>query len=333
MAALGVGTCLAAIGCGSGDDTCVNPPSPPDAGADVTVSAEAGTGDAGEAGGPQDASAADAVTTPTRALLRLANWSADAPPIDFCLARHGTTAFQGPFLASQANRLNAAGADAGSGALAYPQVSAYLLIDPGQYDARLVPGGAADCAANIAPDATDLPALDTGAIGTVALIGLSHPAAGEASLQTVGFSDQVASPDADSCILRGINAAPDLPAVDVSVYNGNFYESFVMGIPYGSSSLTTPGSSDGYVLHDPIVGRSIGVRASTATLFGAAVGTLVAASSNVTVAAGTAVTFVVLPPTAAQATTDASSNRASVVECVDSAATLGLAGNCQLITE
>jgi len=90
--------------------------------------------------------------------LRLAQLSPDLPPVDVCVAPHGTMSFQGPLLAQLAARIGEeSGADAARPGLAYAQVSAYLPLDEGPYDVRLVMAGASSCSASLpfasAPDA------------------------------------------------------------------------------------------------------------------------------------------------------------------------------------
>src|SRR5580658_4607891 len=79
------------------------------------------------------------------ALLRVAQMSPDLPPIDVCFAIHGTGAFEGPLLSTLAGD---AGVDSGAPALEFAQVSAYLALTAGQYDARIVPAGSAGCDAS-----------------------------------------------------------------------------------------------------------------------------------------------------------------------------------------
>src|SRR5580698_4427991 len=85
---------LTASGCGS---------APCSAGSSSALVAEGGTDGGGDAtaaadaqGGGEGVVTSAPSTTPTLAGVRLANWSADSPPVDFCLAPHGTTDFQGP---------------------------------------------------------------------------------------------------------------------------------------------------------------------------------------------------------------------------------------------
>src|SRR5580658_9937302 len=102
----------------------------------------AAASDAGDAASDAGNNAAEAgpymgslPTAATSALIRFANWSPDSPAFDMCIAPHGTTSFQGPLLSALAA---ATGSDAGSAGLAFPLVSAYTLVPPGQYDARIV---------------------------------------------------------------------------------------------------------------------------------------------------------------------------------------------------
>src|SRR5580698_3335023 len=123
------------------------------AAADVSCSSSdtAGSGDAGPGldatggEGGDDADAADEPdAAPTQAMVRFAQLSPDAPALDVCLALHGTGAYQGPLLAQFAEDAGLA-ADAGAPGLSFATVSAYLAVDAGAYDVRLVPAGATTC--------------------------------------------------------------------------------------------------------------------------------------------------------------------------------------------
>ena len=68
------------------------------------------------------------------------------PPIDVCVAPHGTTSFQGPLIGQlAASFVDDGGTDAAAPGLDYAQVSAYLPLSTGQYDVRIVSAGAASC--------------------------------------------------------------------------------------------------------------------------------------------------------------------------------------------
>jgi hypothetical protein len=124
------------------------------AGQDLEAGVPLPVADAGVDGGD---SAGEAAAISPQAYLRIAQVSPHLPPIDLCVAPHGTTAFQGPLLARLiASTGQDAGTDALAPGLAYAQVSAYLSLDEGQYDVRLVAAGASSCSASLptasAPD-------------------------------------------------------------------------------------------------------------------------------------------------------------------------------------
>ncbi|HZU82636.1 MAG TPA: hypothetical protein VE987_06955 [Polyangiaceae bacterium] len=179
-------------------------------------------GDAAQTSDARDAGAApDSGTPVTVSALRLANWSPGAPEVDFCVAAHGSGAFRGPWLAAKA------GGEGGVVGLAFPQVSTYSFVSPGQYDVRLVVAGAPDCSAGIVTDATSLPTLAAGDFLTIAAVGAAS-AAGAAlpQLELAGFKDDgvfvmpasgagasSASDGGDAASAAG-GGAPDASAVD-----------------------------------------------------------------------------------------------------------------------
>jgi len=111
--------------------------------------------------------------------------------------------------------------------------------------------------------------------------------------------------------------------VDFSAYTGAYFETFILGVPYGTASP--------YTVRDPVGMKAMGVRASVATLSGAPLGTLVASAANVVVGAGVAATLVALPPSPTQAQpADGGTAYGSLLVCIDTAANVGLAGTCQL---
>ena len=89
-----------------------------------------------------DDSPADVAVVPTQARVRFAHLSPDAPAVDVCVAVHGTGAFKGPLLAPLTTVVSA---DASAPGLSFTEVSAYVALDPGTYDLRLVPAGSASC--------------------------------------------------------------------------------------------------------------------------------------------------------------------------------------------
>jgi Domain of unknown function (DUF4397) len=325
-----------ATACGNGDDTSSPPPPMPaaDAGVDASKGLDATAGpDAGDDGASLEAApdAAD-VSVPIRALLRVANWSADAPPVDFCLAKHGTSVFDGPILAANAGSIDDAGVlDAGSGSLAFPQASAYLLLDPGQYDARIVAAGSVNCATGIA-DATSLPVLASGSLHTIALVGAVSPQHGEPKLAIVGFVDELKNSIQGALLIRVINAAADLPKAEVGTFDV-YFTPFLSPVSFGASSVGDPmADPNGYISELPIVDQTIAARASVATLLGASAHTIVAQAPDMTLSLGASVTFVVIGANG-QVTSDGGSASSELLECVDSAGTVGLEGSCQVVSQ
>ncbi len=334
MVGLAAGAGFGALACGNGDDSFVPPPvTKVDAGPDASHP----DATIGDDGGEQDAVVKDATAeegeaAPTLALLRLANWSADSPAIDFCLAPHGTGAFQGPILGATAAAIDDAGVlDAGSGALSFPQASSYLVVDPAQYDARLVAAGSTDCSAMIIQDATGLPELVRGAAGTIALVGATQPRGSEPGLQIVGFRDDLKSALPTAFLLRAINAAPDLPKVDIGTLNGGLLQKSLRGVPFGGSSagLANVGGSspdpDGYVPQTPFVNAILAASPSVATFLDGAAGSIIARTSPISVGVGAILTIVVVGASG--------QTSCQIVECVDNGGTPGLVGNCQILSQ
>jgi hypothetical protein len=307
-----------------------------DAGSADAVS-DATVADALDARGPSDSGGADVdaaqatealgvdVTAPALALLRVADWSPDAPTLDFCIASHGTTAFQGPVVAGLA-------ADGGAGALAFPQVSAYVTLTPGQYDVRLVTAGAGSCGVSIRPDATTLPVLAAGMAVTVALVGEEVPTAGDAPLQVAAFSDDVVS--VDLVTIRFINAAPALTQVDVGTGTIASFTPLFQGVPFGTASTPAEAQAHLPTAQWPTVDAN-GYRElfglSNATISVHRPGTLRDAAMPDTVvatglsgAAGSVLTMALVGGTSAGVP-------ARLVECVDNAGTVGPLSNCTLL--
>jgi len=131
----GLGAVLACGSQGRGNAT-------PASGGTVSDAPSASSSPSAEAGAPEDGSADDS-SAPSQAFLRIAQLSPDLPPVDVCVALHGTARFQGPLIAQLSGQ--DAGEDGGAPGLVYAQVSAYVPLDVGTYDVRLVAAGARDC--------------------------------------------------------------------------------------------------------------------------------------------------------------------------------------------
>ena len=181
------------------------------------------------------------------AQLRVAHLSPDAPPVDFCVAEHGSKNFTGPVLATN-------GAPAG---LSYANVTKYIALPAAQYDVRLVAPGSSSCATPLGglADFTNLPSLPAGANVTLAAEGLA--AIGASPSFTLQAYVDDSSVDAGKAKLRFIHASPNTPAVDVGTGGGALFQPLFKDVSYGGTS----GSSNGYITTPPISGVEISARA------------------------------------------------------------------------
>jgi hypothetical protein len=174
---------------GGGDD--VTQPGD-DSGIDTGTTEDTGTDVAVEAAAPQ-------------ANIRLANLSPDSTGsgLDFCVAPHGTTTWTGPQLASAVG-------DAGTLSLAFPAVTTYFGIDPGQYDIEIVSGAVGTtCASPMGAAITNLPNLTANNYFTIAFVGDTTVAGTDQALTAIGFADDIARTDGNVNV-RFLNADPAL---------------------------------------------------------------------------------------------------------------------------
>jgi hypothetical protein len=274
--------------------------------------------------------AGDATLPPsTLALVRVANWSPGAPAVDFCLAPHGTAAFRGPFVAALLGAETEAGlpVDAGSSGLAFPEVSAYALVPPGQYDARIVVG--ATCAAGIVADAKGLPAILAGGSATIALVGEESPSGADPGLAIVGFLDDVTP--AGAVALRFIHAAPAIASIDVGIGAGSSFAPLFVGIAFGQAGTSKEAPAvdgaapavdpQGYLSAPPLEGAVLGARPHGAA---GDAGAPMASAPGVSAAPGSVVSVIVTGGTAG--------TPLGLVECVDNAGTVGPLANCAVVS-
>ncbi|HZL21291.1 MAG TPA: DUF4397 domain-containing protein, partial [Polyangia bacterium] len=217
----------------------------------------------GDAGVATDAGApTDAVAPGPPAQVRLAHLAPDLAPFDFCLAPHGTADYGRPLLGGQAN------ADGGVAAsLAYPQVSAYLPVDAGRYDARLVAAGAASCASPLVPDATDLAPFTANAAVTLLVAGALAPSGGDAPLALAVLADDAALAGS-AASLRAVNAVPSLPSADFGLgsFAGGWLPLFTK-VGFGAAATTADPSAGvvdarGYLFLSALDPQAFSVRAA-----------------------------------------------------------------------
>jgi hypothetical protein len=190
LASLFIALPVSLIGCGS-DDPATSSMADTGAAADTGVAADTAMPDTGTAGdGGGDATPAD-----TKAHLRVAHLSPDAPAVKVCV------------MAKSAS-FSAADKPA-TPKLSFKDISVYLEVPPGTYKARLVADTAADCATSLAglPD-IDLPEVMAGQFATAAAIGKLADTGKATAFKVTAFFDLLATPAAGKAHLKFFHAAP-----------------------------------------------------------------------------------------------------------------------------
>jgi hypothetical protein len=214
-----------------------------DAIADVVNEPGAATSEA-EVGDARD-TAAPVEAAPPQALLRVANWSPDAPAggYDICLAPVGTANWSGPLL--HQSFPSGIGAAAATG-VTFPVVSAYVPVAPGTYDLQLVSAASPDCSTGVIQTTQGLPSLVDGSHTTFAVIGDVVPTNRDARQKVTGFFDDSTAPHG-LVGLRAVNTVPSRGAIDVTVVGaaGEPMATFV-DVPFGGpgATLADGGSAD-----------------------------------------------------------------------------------------
>jgi hypothetical protein len=170
------------------------------------------------------------------------NLSPDAPALDFCLARAGGVAFDGPVL-------RAAGGATAAG-VAYGEGSAYMTTVSDSYDVRAVAAGSTDCSRSIGSFATSLPTLNDDEHTTLVAEGNVDVDSGSPLPFGVhDYPDDVGS-TASGIELRFINASSSVDRGDLgtgSLADDTFGEIF-RWVDAGSSA--TKVELDGGVMDD-----------------------------------------------------------------------------------
>ncbi len=321
-----------ALACGAGSSVLVI--GPIDAGDSSTMDSglpdvadnadEGGTPTSGDSGATEAAPDIGlAPAPPTTALLRFANWSPDAPTIDMCVAPHGTAAFQGPIMARLAAMYEndaGTGSEAGVPGLASPWVSAYMLMAPAQYDARIVVAGSGSCAVGIGQDATQLPYLQAGGAETIGIVEQAASVPTGYKMRIIGFPDDV-SPTGVTAI-RVINAVTAMPQIDVgtgSLANNTFLAIF-QHVPIDMTGQSNGAwipflvDANGYYANAAIPSMLLSAHATGAT------SDAVTASNPTAISPGSVVTIAVVGRAAGAGT--------ALVECFDNAGTIGTLADC-----
>jgi len=294
--------------------------------------------------------AADDDASPTQTYLRIAHLSPDMPPIDVCVAVHGTGSFQGPLIAQLvASSAGDAGDEAEGGGsesdaavpgVAYSQVSAYLALDVGQYDVRIVAAGAPSCSQALqlagtldaasetgapVPDATNLPGLTLGEYATLLVGGELSPVGTEPGV-TIGVLPDDAVLSGGGASLRAINAIPSQPSLDFGMGSSTtHWLAFVTDVHFaGASAQVNPDDSavdpNGYVGTAPLSDQAMSARSSSSDA-----GVDIAAASSVTVPLGSIATVIAIGGKTGDAT-----HPPALLLCTDNQPSGGTLADCSV---
>ena len=224
---------------------------------DLSPAADGGALDAASDVATEHAADAGRDAGPPTAYLRVANLAPGAPPVDVCIAQHGTTAYVGPIVASLASI--ASGVDGSTGSVAYPGASAYFSLDPGTYDAWLTTSGACDGSG----PTTALPALAANDAATIAYLAPSGDAG--APLVAMVLADDASPPAASA--LRVFHAIAGAPSLDFG-WDAPWFPLFE-GLTYGAIAEHVAPSSgaldaNGYLAIAPVASTPFAARPSGA---------------------------------------------------------------------
>jgi hypothetical protein len=320
------GASVVAAACSSRSGAGAPPPGAGDASNETVVSTP------GIDGG--DGSSDDAPPPAPQALLRIANTSPDAPPLDVCVAPHGTATFQGPLI----GQLAASGEDGGAGdagdadtgaegatpGVAYPQVSAYVALTPGRYDVRIVAAGAPSCDAPLVSDWTSLPLLAVDCATTLLVAGDFLPAADDAPLTvTMLTDDQVLSGGAVA--LRAIDAVPSQHALDFGLGSGPAWEALLTDVIFAAASSQTASGEgtvdvNGYTPIAPLLSQAISARVSSSDA-----GADLAIATDVEIDLGSVATVIAIG-----GKTGDTAHPPALLLCVDNQPSGGLLSDCSV---
>jgi hypothetical protein len=225
----------------------------------------------------QDAGSADATTDAFTgaipvAFLRVAQFSADVPPSDFCVAAPSGSPFRGPLLGQLASAISPSG-DAGAArasSLSFGQVSAYFTVRAEAFDLRFVAPGAAGCDVSV-PSADSGPSLEIDALPSPAertfftLLVLAAPGSANAGGSFVEIADDGALASGGAAI-RAVNAVAGAGSQDFGF--GSFdggWQALFTNVPFGAVSREAgpaEGTTDsnGYLAVAPFAGHTLSAR-------------------------------------------------------------------------
>jgi hypothetical protein len=245
---------------------------------------------------------------PERASVRVAHLGPDAPPVDVCLAKAGSNAWQGPLL-------QALGGDDG---LAYSKITKYIDLPITAYDVRVVLANATDCATPAVPDTQNI-ALAPNLTATIAAIGIldrSGYAAHDPAFRLKVFvdDDYVSS---GKTKLRFVHASPSTPTVDVGLGSGDAYTNIFNDVAFSNTATNSPMNDRGYVETVPFTSQISARVAATPTYD--------ALTVHVSLSTGTIATAFAIG-----GKTGTHINPLRVLVCNDNGAAMGLLSQCSI---
>jgi len=243
---------------------------------------------------------------PERAHVRVAHLSPDTPAVDVCLAPAGTNAFAKPLLKTL-------GVTDG---LAYPQVTTYVDLPVGTYDARIIHATATGCSIGAIPDATNL-AIHADLTATIAAIGVldhSGAAANNPALRLAVFADDTAV-TTGKAKLRFIHASPGTPAVDVGLGTGASFAKVFSNVAFGNIAVHAPLDAAGFVETAPVT-SPVAARLAGQTTDAVVVPSVTLGANSIATAF------------AIGGKTGAATNPLGVLICVDNGPATGLLATC-----
>lgn len=119
----------------------------------------------------------------------------------------------------------------------FPRLSPYLQLEAGQYDVRVVLGGAPDCTAPVLADRTDFAPIVAGSRTTLAVVGEFAVQGTDSSAGLIAIPD-----DAEGLVgqarVRLINAVPSVTQVSL-VDLGIHFDALVSDVPFGAVGVDT----------------------------------------------------------------------------------------------
>ena len=257
---------LLAAGCGD-DTTGITPGGAGGTGGTGGTAGTGGTGGSGGSGGVPDAAPSGPVT------FRIVNLVADLPEADICLAPHGTTNYTQRLL----------GTVGYTRGVKYREMTAYNQTQSGDYDARVVMAGAANCDTPLLglPDQTNLAPMIAGNTYTIALMG--RVATGSAQPFQMHIYQDETTPISGKVDLRFIHAAVGVPAIDVGIGMSGAIVTVFTNVAFAEVGKGNGVDALGYAQVAGISGGSLIMRTMGTT-------TAIFAATGVTLTPGTIVT-------------------------------------------